>query len=64
MQSKVVKLAVVSVMACLKINLSKTKVMRANTRNAESVDMDEAEIDEIKHFSYLGGNISSDDGTG
>lgn len=60
-QSKVARLAMSS--AGQKINKSKTKVTKANTRNAERVKLDDAAIDELEDFTYLRSNISRDGGT-
>lgn len=62
MQSKITTLAMVSAKTGLKINICKTKVMRAGTGNEERIELDEAAIDEVEDFTYLGGNISRNGG--
>ncbi|KAL9956069.1 hypothetical protein ACROYT_G037490 [Oculina patagonica] len=47
----------------LRISKSKTKVMRVNTKNADRIELDEDEIDEVEDFAYLGSNISKDGGS-
>lgn len=37
--------------------------MRTNTRNAERVDLNEAAIDKVGDFTYIGSNTSRDSGT-
>lgn len=60
MQFQIDRLAFVSAETGLK---SKTKLMRANTRNAEKIEMDEAAIDKVYDFTYRGSTISRDGGT-
>ncbi|XP_078348429.1 uncharacterized protein LOC144633428 [Oculina patagonica] len=37
--------------------------MRVNTKNADRIELDEDEIDEVEDFAYLGSNISKDGGS-
>ncbi|KAL9952861.1 hypothetical protein ACROYT_G040182 [Oculina patagonica] len=63
MQSKLTRLAKISMQTGLRISKSKTKVMRVNTKNADRIELDEDEIDEVEDFAYLGSNISKDGGS-
>lgn len=46
----------------LRINKSKTKG-RINTRNADRLELDGEDIDEVEGFANLGSNISKDGGS-
>ena len=63
MQSKLTRLAKISMQTGLRISKSKTKVMRVNTRNVDRIELAEDEIDEVEDFAYLGSNISKDGGS-
>ena len=63
MQSKVTRLANISAKTGLRISKSKTKVLRVNTRNADKLELDGEAIDDVEKFTYLGSNISNDDGS-
>ncbi|KAL9978171.1 hypothetical protein ACROYT_G015662 [Oculina patagonica] len=63
MQSKLTRLAKISMQTGLRISKSKTKVMRVNTKNADRIELDEDEIDEVEDFAYLRSNISKDGGS-
>jgi len=54
MQSKLTKLAKISMQTDLRISKSKTKVMRVNTRNTDRTELDGDKIDEVEDFAYLG----------
>ena len=55
MQSKLTRLAKISMQTGLRISKSKTKVMRVNTRNADKIELDGEEIDEVEDFMYIQG---------
>jgi len=63
MQSKLTRLAKISMQTGLRISKSKTKVMRVNTRNTDRIELDRDEIDEVEDFAYLGSNIGKDGGS-
>ena len=63
MQSKLTRLAKISMQTGLRISKSKTKVMRVNTRNADKIELDGEEIDEVEDFMYIGSKISRDSGS-
>ena len=62
MQSKLTRLAKNAAKTGLRINKSKTKVMRVNTSYADSIEMNEEAIDEVEDFAYFGSSISKDGG--
>ena len=45
------------------ISKSKTKGMRINTSNADRLELDGEDIEEVEDFVYLGSNISKDGGS-
>ena len=63
MQSKLTRLAKISIQMGLSISKSRTKVMRVNTRNTDKIESDGDEIDQVEDFAYLGSNISKDSGS-
>ena len=63
MQAKVTRLAKISAKTGLRINKSKTKVMRVKTRNVDKIKLDGEAIDEVEDFTYFGSNISKDGGS-
>ena len=63
MQSKLTRLAKISMQTGVRISKSKTKLMRVNTRNTDRIELDGDEIDEVEDFAYLGSNISKDGGS-
>ena len=63
MQSKLTRLAKISMQTGLRIRKSKTKVTRVNTRNADKIELDGEEIDDVEDFVYLGSKISRDGGS-
>ena len=52
----------ISAKAALRITKSKTKE-RINTRNADRLELDGEEIDEVEDFANLSSNISKDGGS-
>ena len=52
----------ISAKAALRIKKSKTKG-RINTRNADRLELDGEEIDEVEDFANLSSNISKDGGS-
>ena len=63
MQSKLTRMGIISAEADLRVNKSKTKGMGINTTNADRLELDGEEVDEVEDFAYLGSNISNDDGS-
>ena len=63
MQSKLTRMAKISAKAGLRISKSKTKGMRMNTSNADRLELDGEDIEEVEDFVYLGSNISKDGGS-
>ena len=66
MQSKLDKLtrmAKIAAKACLRINKSKAKGMRINTTNADRLELDGKEMDEVEDIAYLGSNNSKNGGS-
>ena len=59
-QYKLTWLGMISVKAGLRIKKSKTKGMTIKTTNADRLELDGEEIDEVEDFAYLGSNISKD----
>ena len=47
----------------LKINASKTKVMRINARNTQAITAAGEEIEDVSSFIYLGGTVNNEGGT-
>ncbi|KAL9961748.1 hypothetical protein ACROYT_G030755 [Oculina patagonica] len=59
MQSKLPRLAKISMPTGLRISKSKTKAIRVKTRNADRIELDGDEIYKVDDFAYLGGPLSS-----
>ena len=57
--SKLTRKGMISAKPDLRINKSKTKG-RINTRNADRLELDGEDIDEVEGFANLGSNISKD----
>jgi len=53
MQSKLTRLAKISMQTGLRISKSKTKEMRVSIRNVNRIELDGDEIDEVEDFGYL-----------
>ena len=51
------------VLRSLRISKSTTKWMRINTINADRLELNGEETDEVEDFAYLGSNISKDGGS-
>lgn len=62
MHSKLTRMGMISERAGLRINKSKTKGIRINTANADRLELDGEEIDEMEDFANLGINISMEVG--
>ena len=60
MQYKLTRAAKISANAGLRISKSKAKGMRINTTNADRLQLDGEEIDEMKDFAYLGNDFNKD----
>ena len=56
-------MAKISAKAGLRISKSETKGMRTNTSNADRLEPDGEDIEEVEDFVYLGSNISKDGGS-
>ena len=63
MQDKSSKLETTAALLGLKINASKTKLMRINTKNNSPINMDQNQLEEVTTFTYLGSIIAVDGGT-
>ena len=63
MQEKSCKLETSAALLGLKINSSKTKVMRINNKNNSPITMDQKQLEEVASFTYLGSIIALDGGT-
>ena len=63
MHSKLTRMGMISARAGLRINKSKAKGMRINTANADRLELDWEEIDEVAYFAHPGINISREGGS-
>lgn len=63
MQEKSGKLEETAALLGLKINSSKTKVMRINSKNNTPITMDQNSLEDVNSFTYLGSIISVEGGT-
>jgi len=61
--SKLTRMGMISARAALRINKSKTKGMRINIANADRLELDGEEIDEVEYFAHPGINISREGGS-
>ena len=62
-QQKVRSLSTNSRATGLKINSEKTKLLRLNTANNETIQVDDRDIDDVESFLYLGAHVNSAGGT-
>lgn len=63
MQEKSGKLEETAALLGLKINSSKNKVLRINSKNSTPITMDNNALEDVNSFTYLGSIISRDGGT-
>ncbi|XP_063404260.1 uncharacterized protein LOC134687734 [Mytilus trossulus] len=64
MQNKTPRLHATALSVGLKINTQKTKIISLNEKNIEQpITLKGNKIDEVENFTYLGTNISQDNGT-
>ena len=45
------------------LNITKTKILRANTTSHVPLNIEGQEIEEVEHFTYLGGIVDQQGGT-
>ncbi len=64
MQEKLNHLNVHAKSTGLKINISKTKVMRLNVKSREQINIEQKEIEDVEKFTYLGATVSNTGGAG
>ena len=64
MQSKVSKLNEFAAKTGLKINTKKTEVLRLNRKSNSRIVIDGHQLNEVDQFTYLGANVSKQDGGG
>ena len=48
----------------MKLNVRKTKLMRLNTTNNQSVTVNNLQLEEVDEFTYLGSKVSTDSDSG
>ena len=58
MQEKTEQLNTVSIQLGLNINRSKTKIMKANTKNNNPITLNGEQLEETDSFTYLGSTIN------
>ena len=63
MQEKSHKLEITAASLGLKINSSKTKVMRINNKNNTPITMDQNQLEDVTSFTYLGTVINIEGGS-
>ena len=63
MQEKTEQLNTVSIQLVLNINRSKTKIMKANTKNNNPITLNGEPLEETDSFTYLGSTINKNGGT-
>ena len=63
MQNKTSTLETVAASIGLRINREKTKVMRINTNNIESVVLKDGALEDVSEFTYLGSVVDTTGGT-
>ena len=62
-QQKTTKLEENAEKVGLKLNSSKCKVMKANSKSNDKLNVRQDEVEEVDKFTYLGANVSKDGGT-
>jgi hypothetical protein len=63
MQEKITTAAETSAQIGLNINITKTKILRANTTSHAPLNIEGQEIEEMGHFTYLGSIVDQQGGT-
>ena len=63
MQEKIDGLAETAQKLGLKVNTSKTKLMKMNHKSNDPVTINNSDIDDVNEFTYQGSKIATDGGT-